>query len=98
MKAPKNKHRGSSLDDFLKEEGIYDEVCATATKRVLAEALRHAMEKKKLNVSTLASRMRTSRPVIQRLLDKENCSVTLQTLDKAARALGKRWSFKLVEA
>jgi len=98
MKIPKNKHRGSSLDDFLKEEGIYEEVCAAAAKRVLAEELRDAMEKKKLNVTTLASRMHTSRAVIQRLLDRQNTSVTLQTLEKAARAMGKKWSFKLVEA
>ncbi len=98
MKTPKNKHRGSSLDDFLKDEGIYEEVCAAAAKRNLAAQLQEAMKKRRLNVTALASRMRTSRTVIQRLLDKENTSVTLQTLERAARVMGKKWSFKLVEA
>ena len=98
MKTLKNKHRGSSLDDLLKEDGTYDEVCAAAAKRILAEELRRAMTKEKVNVTALASRMRTSRAVIQRLLDAHNSSVTLQTLEKAARVMGKRWSFKLVEA
>ncbi len=97
MKTP-NKHRGSSFDDFLKEEGLYDEVCAAAAKRILAEQLREALEEKDIKIAALARRMHTSRAVVQRLLDRENTSVTLQTLEKAARAIGKRWKFELVEA
>jgi hypothetical protein len=97
MKTP-NKHRGSSFDDFLKEEGLYDEVCAAAAKRILAEQLREALEEKDVKIAALARRMHTSRAVVQRLLDRENTSVTLQTLEKAARAIGKRWKFELVEA
>lgn len=94
----RNKHRGSSFDDFLKEENIYEEVCAGAAKRTLAEQLKRALEKEDVKIAVLARRMNTSRAVVQRLLDKGNTSVTLQTLEKAARAIGMRWKFELVEA
>jgi hypothetical protein len=85
-----NKYIGSSLDSFLAEEGTLNEVTATAAKRVLSWQLQQAMEEKALNKSELARQLDTSRAAVNRLLDPENVSVNLQTMDKAARALGKR--------
>lgn len=85
-----NKHIGSSLDSFLSEEGLLNEVAATAAKRVLAWQLQQAMEEKELSKSELARQLDTSRAAVNRLLDPENVSVNLQTMDKVARALGKR--------
>ena len=85
-----NKYIGSSLDSFLSEEGLLNEVTATAAKRVLAWQLQQAMEEKELSKSELARQLDTSRAAVNRLLDPENVSVNLQTMDKAARALGKR--------
>ena len=93
-----NIHRGSSLDDFLKKEGIYSEVVAQAEKEILAWKLQSAMKEKKMTISALAKRMQTSRAAINRILDPANPSITLGTLEKAALALGKRWRFELVDA
>jgi DNA-binding Xre family transcriptional regulator len=93
-----NSRRGGSLDDFLKEEGIYGAVVAQAEKEILAWKLQSAMKEKKLTVSALARKMRTSRAAINRILDPANPSITLATLEKAALALGKRWRFDLVDA
>jgi len=87
----KNPRRGGSLDAFLKEEGIYGQVVAQAEKEILAWKLQSAMKEKKLTVSALAKRMRTSRAAINRILDPANPSITLGTLEKAALVLGKRW-------
>ncbi len=86
----KNKHVGSSFDDFLDEEGILDEVEASAIKKVIAMKIQEAMKQKKLTKASLAKKMHTSRSALDRLLDPENKSVTLQTLVKAANALGKQ--------
>ncbi len=93
-----NPHRGSSFDDFLQDEGMYDEVNARAAKKVLAWQFGQALERKKLTKTELASRMRTSRAAVNRLLDPENPSLNLQTMEKAARALGKKLAIRLVEA
>ncbi len=85
-----NKHIGSPLEIFLSEEGLLNEVTATAAKRVLAWQLQQAMEEKELSKSELARQLDTSRAAVNRLLDPENVSVNLLTMDKAARALGKR--------
>ena len=79
---------GSSFDDFLKDEGIYEEVTARAIKRVIARQLDALMEDQGLTKSELAKRMKTSRAQLDRLLDPENESVTLGTLTRAARAVG----------
>jgi len=84
------KHIGSSFDDFLKEEGIREEVEASAIKKVIAMRIQEAMRQKNFTKASLARKMRTSRSALDRLLDPENKSVTLQTLVKAANALGKR--------
>ncbi len=94
----KNKHIGSDFQDFLKEEGIFDEVGLRALKRALVMELEEAMKKKSLTKLRLASKMHTSRASLDRLLDEENTSVTLMTLGKAAHALGKRLKIDLIAA
>ena len=84
----KNKHRGSSFEDFLKEEGIFEECHAEAVKRVIAFQLEEELKKQKLTKSQFAKRMNTSRSAVDRLLDpKRTCS--LKSLILAAMALGK---------
>src|SRR5690554_4380687 len=87
---------GSSFDDFLHEQGLYEETTLAATKRVLAEQIRRAMEEENLTKAEMARRMHTSRSALERLIDPDNENVTLQTLDKAARAIGRRLSVALV--
>ena len=77
---------GSSFDDYLKEEGLYEEVTARAIKRVIARQLGSLMQAEGLTKSELAKRMQTSRAQLDRLLDPDNESVTLGTLAKAAQA------------
>jgi DNA-binding Xre family transcriptional regulator len=93
-----NSRRGGSFDDFLQEQGIHREVVAQAGKEILAWKLQSAMKEKKMTVSALAKRMRTSRAAVNRILDPANPSITLGTLEKAALVLGKRWRFDLVDA
>jgi antitoxin HicB len=81
---------GSNFDDFLTEEGLLEEAEAVAVKRVLAFQIKEMMEVQNLTKAEMARRMRTSRAALERLLDPENRSVTLNTMDKAARSLGKR--------
>jgi len=96
MKTRKKGRIGSSLDDFLKEEGIYEEVTARAIKRVVARQLDRLMKKEGLTKSALAKRMQTSRAQLDRLLDPENESVTLGTLVRAAHAVGRELRMELV--
>ncbi|MFM8809966.1 MAG: Fis family transcriptional regulator [Chthoniobacterales bacterium] len=86
---------GSILDDFLRDEGILEEVEATALKRVVALQLEDIIKKQRLKKTSVAQRMRTSRAALDRLLDPENTSVTLLTLNRAAHALGRKISIKL---
>ncbi|QXD13929.1 helix-turn-helix domain-containing protein [Rhodocaloribacter litoris] len=90
-----NPHIGSDFDDFLEEEGMLAEVEAAALKRVLAYQLRQLMQQQQLTKTEMAKRMRTSRASLNRLLDPSNPSVTLQTLERAARALGRRLRIEL---
>ena len=85
----KNKHMGSDFDEFLKEEGLLAETQATAVKRVIAFQIQKEMEKRQISKSNLARMMGTSRSALDRLLDPENASVTLLTLETVALALGK---------
>ena len=87
---------GSSFDDFLREDGIYEEVTARAIKRVLARQLDALMQDQGLTKSALAKKMRTSRTQLDRLLDPENESVTLGTLTRAAQAVGRNLRMELV--
>jgi DNA-binding Xre family transcriptional regulator len=86
----KNPHIGSNFDDFLEEEGILIEAEALAVKRVIAFQLEKMMQEQNLSKTEMSHRMKTSRAALNRLLDPTNNSVTLQTLDRAAHALGKR--------
>jgi antitoxin HicB len=99
MKKPRkgnNPHIGESFDSFLKEEGIYESVQTTATKRVLAMQLEQAMKQQKLSKVEMARRMKTSRVQLDRLLDPDNDSVTLATLRRAAAIVGREVRLELV--
>ncbi len=87
---------GSSFDDFLKEEGIYDEVETTAIKRVIAWQLEKAMKTKRVTKAQMARRMKTSRSQLDRLLDPGQGGVTLETLARAAHVLGRHIRLELV--
>ena len=86
----KMNHSGSTFDSFLEEEGIREEVEAVAIKRVLAWQLEQAMQEQRKTKQAMAKQLRTSRSQLDRLLDPRNVSVTLDTITRAARALGKR--------
>lgn len=91
----KNKHSGSSLDDWLEEEGLLEDATAIAVKRVIAWQILQAMEKQQITKTDMAKRMHTSRAALNRLLDESDTSVTLMTLASAATALGKKMQFQL---
>lgn len=91
----KNKHLGSGFDDFLEEEGLRAETEAAAIKRVIAYRIEMEMKRANLSKSALAEKMHTSRSALDRLLDPSNVSVTLQTLERAALALGKNLKIEL---
>jgi hypothetical protein len=94
----KNPHRGSRFEDFLEEEAILEAVTASAQKRVLSWQVSQLMERQNISKTEMARRMRTSRAALERLLDPENPSVTLQTIGRAAAALGRKVEIKLVKA
>ena len=91
-----NPHLGSSFDSFLEQEGILEDVTARALKRVIARQLDALMKDQGISKTSLAERMRTSRSALDRLLDPENNSVTLDTLVRAAHAVGRRLHVELV--
>jgi antitoxin HicB len=91
-------HRGTDFRDFLKEEGILQEVEAIAWKRDLAVQIQQLRKKNALTKSQMAQRMRTSRAALDRLLDASNPSMTLATLEKAARVLGRKIKVELLPA
>lgn len=91
-------HSGSSFDSFLEEEGIREEVEAVAIKRVLAWHLERAMRKQQKTKQAMAKQLHTSRSQLDRLLDPENPSVTLDTITRAARVLGKRLLIRVANA
>lgn len=93
-----NPYIGSSLDDLLQEEGTLAETEAIALKRVIAWQVKQAMEEKNLTKKALAEEMKTSRSSLDRLLDPNYPSVTLDTIERAAAAIGKRVRFELVDA
>lgn len=90
-----SKHSGSKFDEFLEEEGILAETEVVAVKRVIAFQLNELMKEQKLTKTQLAKRMGTSRSALERLLDPDNASVTLLTLERAAKALGKNIRIEL---
>jgi antitoxin HicB len=90
-----NRHVGGDFDDFLRDEGLLDEAECVAAKRVIAHAIAREMERVDITQTELARRMKTSRSAVERLLDPSNPSVTLLTLERAARAVGKRLTVQL---
>jgi antitoxin HicB len=92
----KKNRRGSDFRDFLDEQGILGEVEARALKQALSLQLDRLLKEKELTKTQMAARMRTSRAAVDRLLDASNSSITLNTLGKAARALGRKVKIELV--
>jgi hypothetical protein len=92
----KKKNIGSSFDSWLREEGIYEEVTANAIKRVITRQIATAMSEKGFSKAEMARRMSTSRASLDRLLDPENGSITLSTLQKAASVVGREIRLELV--
>jgi antitoxin HicB len=90
-----NSHVGGNFDDFLKEDGIYEGVQARALKRALAEQLDDAMQSGKLSKVNMAHRMATSRSQLDRVLDPSDLSIQLDTLIKAASAVGRTVEIRL---
>ncbi|MBF0098891.1 MAG: XRE family transcriptional regulator [Magnetococcales bacterium] len=91
-----NKHRGSSFDAFLEEEGILEEVSAKAQKRLFALQLKDTMKAAGINKLSLAKRLETSRSQLDRLLDPGNTSVTLASMERLAHAVGKQLRIELM--
>ena len=84
------KYSGSDFDTFLEEEGILEEVSTSAQKRLLALQIADIMAEENLTKSEVAARMNTSRSQLDRLLDPDNTSITLESLDRLARAIGRQ--------
>ena len=95
MNNEKNKHIGSSFDDFLKEEGIRDEARVQAVKRVIAWQIAQQMAELKLRKNQMAKRMKTSRTQVERLLDPKNDKVQLNTIQRAAAVMGRTLRLEL---
>jgi hypothetical protein len=93
--AMSKKHLGSSVDEFLKEEGIFKEVQAQAVKEVIAWQLAEAMKEQKISKNKMAILLKTSRTQVDRLLDPKN-DITLSSLQRAAAMVGRRVSIELV--
>ncbi len=93
-----NPHVGSSLDSLLENKGEFVEESAIAIKRVIAWEISQKMELENISKTEMASRLQTSRSALDRLLDPNNTSITLNTLDHAARTIGKKIHIKLVAA
>jgi antitoxin HicB len=89
------KHMGSSIDDFMKEEGIFEEAQAQAVKEVIAWQLAEAMKERRISKNKMAQLLKTSRTQVDRLLDSKN-DVTLSSLQRAAAMVGRRVSIELV--
>jgi hypothetical protein len=86
---------GPSFEDFLKEEGVYQETTERAVKRVIAFQLAKAMEDQAITKVEMARRLNTSRSQLDRLLDPDNMGVTLEALSRAARAVGREIHLEL---
>ena len=98
MARRRNRYVGSSFDEFLRSEGLYEEVTTLAWKRVLSWEVTEAMRKEGISKSEMARRMGTSRSQLDRLLDPQNPNVLLETVQKAAVAVGKRLTIGLTDA
>ena len=91
----KRKHLGSAFEDFLAEDGILEECRAAAIKFKIAHELEKVMSERNISKAEIAKQLKTSRTGVDRLLDPENTSITLNTMAKVANLLGKRIEFAL---
>jgi antitoxin HicB len=94
--ARKNPHIGSSFESWLEEGGIREEVTAAAIKSVIAHQLAREMKKKKITKQRMAELMKTSRAQVDRLLDPDNGSATIESLQRAAKIVGRQLRLQLV--
>ena len=94
--AKKNPHIGSSFDSWLEETGIREEVTAAAIKAVIARQLANEMKKRKITKQRMALLMKTSRAQVDRLLDPDNGSATIESLQRAAKIVGRELRLQLV--
>jgi antitoxin HicB len=92
----KSKHWGSSLDDFLKDEGVYEEAKTQVAKEMIAWQIERAMKEKKLTKKRMAELMETSRSQVDRLLNPKDHNVTLATLEKVAAIVGRQLRIEFV--
>ena len=90
-----NQHMGSTIDDFMKEEGIFEEAQAQAIKEVIALQLAEAMKERKISKNKMAALLKTSRTQVDRLLNPKD-DITLSSLQRAAAMVGRRVSIELV--
>jgi antitoxin HicB len=91
----KKEHIGSDFDDFLEQNGLLAECEAGALKRVIAWQIEREMKRRKISRAKLASRMKTNRATLDRLFAENEPSVTLQLLERAALALGRKLKIEL---
>lgn len=96
MKKRKNLHIGGRFEDWLKDEGVYEEATTAAIKKVVAWQIQQAMQEQNLTRTEMARRIETSRVQLNRLLDPKSDSVTLATLSRAAAVVGRRLRLDLV--
>ena len=96
QKRPRSSRKFTTLDGFLAEEGKREQFEAVAVKEVLAWQIGEAMKASKLSQNGLAQRMRTSRSQVRRLLDPKDGNVTLNTLQRAAKIVGRSLRLELV--
>lgn len=97
MNKKSNPHMGSGLDEILEQDGSLEAANSIALKRVLGHQLEKAMKEKNISKTEMSRLMQTSRSALDRLLDPENTGVTLQTMYKAAKVVGKRIQLDLVD-
>jgi len=93
----RKRHVGQRFDDFLQEEGIYEQVQLNALKKTLAHQIKIMMAEQGIRKAEMATRMKTSRSSLERLLNEQAYNVTIATISKAAAVLGKRIELSLVE-
>lgn len=94
--AKKNPHLGSRFETWLDEQGIREEITAAAIKAVIAHQLAAEMKKRKITKQRMAELMKTSRAQVDRLLDPDNGSATIESLQRAARIVGRELRMELV--
>lgn len=94
-KHKQRNHLGSSIDDFLREEGVFEETQAQAIKEVVAWQLDKAMKKRKISKNRMARLLKTSRTQVDRLLNPKR-DITLSSLQRAAAIVGRRVMIELI--